>query len=811
MDGPIKTVTGDEYVQSLASFVRANEAKLSGRVQAPSSSSSSWIPGGQSRGPQGLGRPNIIPPKPLSISLHHLYYLLLRFDALGLPTGPLDESLPASLTTQRQQSTFAFISSGEQKQPPSSRIPSGLNAETKSIASVRSAISRMSVSAASTTSSWFSYGRTTQQAPRSPDADVKYLYSAFTKLPALDVVPAPFSGLIQGFEDAPNPANLVPADVFKNLSLLSLTDVDPRGVLGWDRLACQLRSLSVVRSVIEDVEELLVRQVAADAAHCAGAKSRHQDSNGADTEAGPSTSRVTPVEKPVLPSLAWQFLSNLSFPSSSLTFFAVPLLPSLRSLDLSHNLLNYIPPCLGDCCPNLQSIDLSGNLIEDGRGAREAIKKVRTLNLRGNRLESLSGFDGLRLLRKIDLRDNAIYEASEVGRLSQIDELTALWVRGNPVYDEYPDPRVEMLVEFAKEGWPLEGKGTIQLDGEVPGYFERGRVIEKLPLGTQVAPPGSSRPRRRSETTSTVASSGSRDSLTPRAIEGAGARSATYHEPASPQAVTVKHRHRHRKGSSADTRANASGTSASPTKQRRRAVKSPDNGGNDMMDAGSTSAGESQRKQSALEGQQGGNESKQKSIGKQSQRLSKNHRKRLVDLDYDEEAEGGATRVSVESTQQQQRPGSSASGLSRPKKAASQEAREELTEAEKLKRQVLSGVDVESEDRVEDQGGSVGGDERGQGLADESATGAGASITEGRPAKDTSELSAKKTQSKLDSASSVKSSTSNGVQKPAAGPPPPPASASAPPSSAEALRARIENLKREVGDDWMRVLSRGEG
>ena len=88
-------------------------------------------------------------------------------------------------------------------------------------------------------------------------ADLKYLYSAFTKIPCLRLSPDRRARLIGGYEEFPFDT-AVPLFAFKNLSALEICDVDFRQFFGWDRLAEQLRSLTVKRANLEDPTDLLV-------------------------------------------------------------------------------------------------------------------------------------------------------------------------------------------------------------------------------------------------------------------------------------------------------------------------------------------------------------------------------------------------------------------------------------------------------------------------------------------------------------------------------------------------------------------------
>lgn len=88
-------------------------------------------------------------------------------------------------------------------------------------------------------------------------ADTKYLYSAFTKIPCLRLSPDRKAHLIGGYEEFPFDT-AVPLLAFKNLSALEICDVDFRQFFGWDRLADQLRSLTIRRANLEDPVDLLI-------------------------------------------------------------------------------------------------------------------------------------------------------------------------------------------------------------------------------------------------------------------------------------------------------------------------------------------------------------------------------------------------------------------------------------------------------------------------------------------------------------------------------------------------------------------------
>jgi Leucine-rich repeat (LRR) protein len=128
-----------------------------------------------------------------------------------------------------------------------------------SVSSIRSVMSSMS-------SLWTSLGLNSKSASRSEKQkaalqdDLKYLYSAFTKVPCLRLSPDYRAPLIAGYEEFPFDS-AVPLLAFKNLTSLEILDVDFRQFFGWDRVADQIRSLTVRRAGLEDPSDLIINIV----------------------------------------------------------------------------------------------------------------------------------------------------------------------------------------------------------------------------------------------------------------------------------------------------------------------------------------------------------------------------------------------------------------------------------------------------------------------------------------------------------------------------------------------------------------------
>lgn len=199
-----------------------------------------------------LAAPTIKPAK-LSLTPNHLYYLLSRFEELGVNVGLMNIRLENIHADTAPGNYVSFLGHA-----PRSRGKSSDADSLRSVSSVRSVMSSVS-------SVWsaLTFSNSTARAEKR-DAqhrdDVRYLYSCFTKIPALKLSPAPGTRLIAGFEEFPFDS-AVPLWVFKNLSSLEISDLDFRQFYGWDTLAKQLRSLTLRRAHVDDPLDILLSVV----------------------------------------------------------------------------------------------------------------------------------------------------------------------------------------------------------------------------------------------------------------------------------------------------------------------------------------------------------------------------------------------------------------------------------------------------------------------------------------------------------------------------------------------------------------------
>lgn len=264
-----------DRLQNLAQFVRTHEKALANALQLrrqdlklgrngsqsieaspnplaaaqsanSTSSISSALAAALSLGSLSLTSHSVKPAK-LTLTSHHLFYLLSRFEEAGIAVGPLNVRTE---NLQSEASPANYVSFLGQSQRPHGRSDRD---SIHSVSSVRSVMSGMSAM-------WFGLGSAnsvtkTEKAHTQLMLDLKYLYSAFTKIPCLRLTPDRKARLIRGSEEFPFDT-AVPLLAFKNLSALEICDVDFRHFFGWDKLAERLRSLTLKRAHIDDPTDL---------------------------------------------------------------------------------------------------------------------------------------------------------------------------------------------------------------------------------------------------------------------------------------------------------------------------------------------------------------------------------------------------------------------------------------------------------------------------------------------------------------------------------------------------------------------------
>ncbi|KAN0135389.1 hypothetical protein V8E53_006668 [Lactarius tabidus] len=477
---------GDDYLCSIASFIRTNEPRLAEATfqRRRRRQSTQSAPTGLSLNPlqwfSSDSTPQSARPKPLTFTIdtHHLFYILIRLEALGFPVGSLD----SKAVNPARPINYIDVSYSRD------------TSDSISLSSIRSslsAVSRLSLGV----------GLWSRPEPPNVDQELKYIFSSFTKIPALSLqAPGP-KKIAEIAADPPN-ENALPLDSFRNLQSLECSDIDPRTLLGWDRVSESLWSLTVKRSGLDDISDLFINAVKDDSARRQAFPSidppnrsrqssfhstrlpdsveEHVEETVATPTSDDPPQLPSPTESPVslqLPPSKWAFLRHLSLADNALTFIPAepfPHLTSLTHLDLSSNLLVSIPPALSSLY-NLVSLNLSDNMIDSVLGIYKMLGQVLVLNLSRNRLDSLCGLERLTALERVDVRHNQLEESGEVGRLSLLPNITEVWVEGNAFTEIESDYRVKCFDFFWKEG------NSILLDGTAAGFYERRNLTSPPP------------------------------------------------------------------------------------------------------------------------------------------------------------------------------------------------------------------------------------------------------------------------------------------------------------------------------------------
>jgi len=472
---------GDDYLRRVAKFIRNNAQSLAEggfgpRRYAPRRQDSSgnvfnplyWV--GLDASSSSQQQPTGVKPITFTIDTHHLSYILIRLEALGINVGTLDVKLE---NPARPTSYINFA-------PPD-------KTDTLSLSSFRSSLS--AVSNLSLGPNW--WGKPT---PPSIDVELKYIYSSLTKLPSLSVR-SPGPKIISELKNDPPNDCAIPLDSFKNLQSLECVDIDPRVLLGWDRVAESVRSLTIKRGGMEDVSDVFIGLVLDDQATREGQGTTLRRSRASRTpsrqgsfygtrlpDSVPEVSEDShaddePSDTTKLPSWKWGFLKHLSLTDNSLTFFPtapLPYLTSITHLDLSSNLLVSVPPGLS-ALYNLVSLNLSDNMIDSVLGIYQRLGSITSINLSKNRLESICGLERLTALERVDIRHNILEESAEVGRLAVLPNIKEILVEGNPLTEIEEGHRIRCFDYFWKEG------KAIALDGAQPGFYEKRYLTEPIP------------------------------------------------------------------------------------------------------------------------------------------------------------------------------------------------------------------------------------------------------------------------------------------------------------------------------------------
>lgn len=496
------TLEGDVYVQKLSKYIRRNEEHLANGLLMFS----------KSRSANSKSKPSR-----LSISLHHLYYILEKIDtsSLGVDIGPLN----IRLDNPNHEPTFISFMANN------ARSSRHFDSDTKSISSMSSMKSIVS----NASMYWRSFNGNLPKDPKSIVKDIKYLYSSFTKLPCLVLTPSTSINAITGYEEYPCDT-AVPMRMFKNLQVLELIDYDPNEIYGWHTLSEQLRILIIRGSKISDLTEVLHHLVIEDETgrssfnsikvarrtntnHDVDELSDHNytyatnnnnafkypnrqrsytsnltshtqitlnSSNGAGTsfKDHENDNNVFNNKENNLGDNKWLLLRQLSVVDTSITAvqaLAFKPLSNLVKLNLSNNLLESIPEGLNHLS-HIKYINLSDNYITSLEGLPSNLTHLTTLNLNHNKIESLKGLENLYTLEKLDLRRNLLSSIDVLKPIlylfiNKSEKFNNVYLSDNKLPKNYR-PELFNLINGIKYS------NKFMIDDSRPGYFEGALLLD---------------------------------------------------------------------------------------------------------------------------------------------------------------------------------------------------------------------------------------------------------------------------------------------------------------------------------------------
>ncbi|KAF2786060.1 hypothetical protein K505DRAFT_154736 [Melanomma pulvis-pyrius CBS 109.77] len=501
------TEDGTIFIKNLAYFVRTHEKALANALQlqrqapkhgqnttlspaSPTASSNPPVSSTSSVWAAALSLPSLtftsqtIKPAKLTLTPHHLFYLLSRFEELAIPVGPMNVRLENIHTDVSPTNYVSFLSNAQRNKTRTTDRDS-----IHSVSSMRSVMSGMS-------SLWSSLRLTSNSAAKAErqkaalQEDLKYLFSAFTKIPCLRLAPDHKARLIAGYEEFPFDS-AVPLFAFKNVTALEIYDVDFRQFYGWDRLAENLRSLTVKRAGVDDPADLLINIVLDDidkrrrrsakappspsvpwptaspapkhaslarsdsppASPTAPSKQASSPRNTAMARDGSAAAQRQRSASPTRPPSSRQGTNHVyrnSAPTirrssgssgssvrsttprgSSSNLLSMGWFPStkwrfLRHLSLADNALtNISATSLAPLANTLQSLDLSANLFTEIPDSLATLSCLRALNLSNCMIESLHslGRNPLPAITTLNLRSNRLTSLAGIERLLSLERI----------------------------------------------------------------------------------------------------------------------------------------------------------------------------------------------------------------------------------------------------------------------------------------------------------------------------------------------------------------------------------------------------
>ncbi|CAG8734157.1 9849_t:CDS:2, partial [Racocetra persica] len=488
-------VTGEQYIRTFAQYIRSNARKILVQNSSLPSASPSQVLGHRRSNSDGanfsmanvwsfttaltssyLKSPassaSTAPSTPevsasqkailVTLDPQHLYYLLTKFNDLGLDVG-------------------AFEMAADFRCNDDDILDIDLKDET---ASITSANSVSSISSAMSSLSLFT-GWTGWAAAAQPNIPIKeevlYIYRAFTKLSGLKLSIIT-QKKIGGSSDLPI-GTMLSLNLFKCLTHLEIYGLSPKMFDGWDILQEKLEYFSMRKCLIDDISEIFIDAVVDGLKRRKGKDVKTDENEDKKEEPDQMAKKSKDIDDSspdnILPPRIWRQLRQLDLSDNSLTFVAsepFTYITKCTHMDLSDNLLLAVPSGLSQL-QDLQYLNLSNNMIETIISIHQILRSVTKLDLRNNRVENLCGLERLWSLEYVDVRDNRLTDWAEIGRMADLHRIKQIFVEGNPFTKYQQSYRVNIFSLFR------EKDKEIILDGSGPSYNERRHItVSSKPL-----------------------------------------------------------------------------------------------------------------------------------------------------------------------------------------------------------------------------------------------------------------------------------------------------------------------------------------
>ncbi|KAG5513889.1 hypothetical protein PMAC_000511 [Pneumocystis sp. 'macacae'] len=475
----------------------------------------------------------------LCLTPHYLFYVLSRFNEMELPTGPMNVRLETLLNVGEPGNYVSFLR--DYTSVPK-KVDMSDARSIRTVSSIRSVVKGVSNLWGRLSAGWRDPPK--ERVYELIQSDIVYLYSSFTKLPSLRLLPSSNFQMIDGYEEFPFDT-AIPLSVFKNLKNLEIQDIEIGRFYGWDKVAdnlcfltlngCGIRDASeiIIDIVLDNIEKrkkmrirksnslpltsrtklvgsgysvsafqtpnpLRVVSSSLDPKRVSSSHTRkfssplhnncethhHLEKSGSSSNEsrGSTTSAVIQSHSMILSLRKWRFLKYLSLSNNSLT-----MLSFFAMIPISQSLI---------------SLNISHNMFVEIPYSLSVLSSLKSLNISYNRIESLHSLTvhPLLAIKTIDIRSNRLQSLAGVEKLISLERLD---IRDNLLSDPMEITRLVNASNF-KQIWVAGNPFTqkhfstyritifnlfrtmsnhvfdILIDGQGPGIMERRRLFEKV-------------------------------------------------------------------------------------------------------------------------------------------------------------------------------------------------------------------------------------------------------------------------------------------------------------------------------------------